>query len=130
MSKNFLKILFFSRVQFLIVSIKCPKFLMIFNFLIMSKKFLSNFTSIHQFSLPSSTISPYFNSSYYSFFYIFDTVSNFVQYISNFFSPLTQGGGLTPKPLPCLRPCPWVCYTYSYWVVFRGCAIPTAIGLF
>src|SRR6218665_385948 len=43
------------------------------SFLVMSKKwqkFSPNFTSIHRFCLPSSTISlsSYFNSSYYSFF--------------------------------------------------------------
>src|SRR6218665_959811 len=71
---------------------------MIFGVFSHVQKIYSNFTSIHQFSLPSSTMSPYFN-------YIFHTVSNFFQYISKKFSPETQWGGFNPQNPPCQRLC-------------------------
>src|SRR6218665_2582622 len=104
MSKTFLNLgyCFFTCVQFNFSS--CPKnvqnskFRMIFAFLVMSKKFPQNFTSIHQLSLPSSTISSYFNSSYYSFFTFFTLYPIFFNISQKKFSPETQWGVLTPKP--------------------------------
>src|SRR6218665_3716994 len=90
MSKKIYKfrILFFSRVQLLIMSKKCP---------VMSKKFPPNFTLIHQFSLPSSTISPYFNSSYYSFFTFFTLYSILFNISQKKFLLRPNGGGFNPQ---------------------------------
>src|SRR6218665_2967810 len=64
------------------------------------KKFSQNFTSIHRFCLPSSTISSYFNSSYYSFF-TFLTLYPISFNISQKNFVLRANGGLIPKhPLP------------------------------
>src|SRR6218665_3956914 len=85
---------FFSRVQFLIMSKNSHDL----RFLVKSKKFPPNFTSIHQFSLPSSTISPYFNSSYYSFLTFFTLYPILFNISQKKISHETQWGGLTPKP--------------------------------
>src|SRR6218665_2117376 len=66
----------------------------------MSKKcqtFPQTFTSIHRFCLPSSTISPYFNSSYYSFLTFLTLYPIFSIYLKNNFL-LRANGGFNPQP--------------------------------
>ena len=106
MSKKFLNFLycFFSRVQFLIMSQKkWQKFLMIFVFF--SPKNGKNFLKIIPwFSLSSLTISPYFNSSYYSFFTfltLYPISFNISQKKIFSWDPM---GGLTPQKLPLPTP--------------------------
>ena len=79
---------FFNHVQ------KCPKFLIVQNF---SSSSSQNVTSIHRFSLPFSTISPYLNSYPIIHFLHFWRCIQFFKYISKFFSLDTQWGVLTPK---------------------------------
>src|SRR6218665_3660120 len=92
---------FFSRVQFLIMSKNSHDL----RFSVISKKCPPNFTSIHQFSLPSSTISPYFNSSYYSFLTFFTLYPILFNISLKKISPETQWGGFYPPNPPFLRPC-------------------------
>src|SRR6218665_1401893 len=85
----------FNRVQ------KCPKFLMIFFFSHVQKngkKCSPNFTSIHRFCLPSSTIFPYFNLSYYSFFTFLTLYPIFFNISQRNFSPKSHWGFEPPKP--------------------------------
>src|SRR6218665_3049683 len=83
----------------------CPKFL-IFVFFSHVQKNTKNFLKILYQYLPSSTISPYFNSSYYSFLTFWTLYPIFFQYISKKISPKSQWGEvLTPKTPPCLCLC-------------------------
>src|SRR6218665_1718244 len=82
---------------FLVVSnfSSCPKNVKNFS----SSSFFSHVqkTSIHQFSLPSSTISPYFNSSYYSFFTFFTLYSILFNISQKKFLLRPNGGGFNPQ---------------------------------
>ena len=74
------------------MSKKCPKFLIL--------------QILHQyidFSLPSSTISSYFNSSYYLFLTFLTLYLISFKISQKKFSHETQWGVLTPKTPPCLR---------------------------
>src|SRR6218665_3321937 len=76
----------------------CAKFLIIIMFFSHVQKRLKNFLKILHLYLPSSTISPYFNSSYYSFLTIFTLYPIFFNIISqNFFSAKTQWAGFNPQ---------------------------------
>src|SRR6218665_3047367 len=68
------------------------------------KNFLQILHQYIDFSLPSSTISSYFNSSYYSFLTFLTLYLIYFKISQNFFSPETQWGGFNPQnpslPMP------------------------------
>ena len=67
----------------------------------MAKMFSTFYINVHQFSILSSTISSYFNSSYYSFLTFLTLYPIFVIYLKNKFLIRPNGRGFNPQtPLP------------------------------